>query len=274
MCSPKLSSDSVPGIPDRAPALRGHAVNGQTRATSGPDMDLERLRRTCEERVDALGLPHRFNTRDLCDAVAEKRGRPIILRPPSTLGAIDAPCGIRLETPDADLLFFLLHRRVIEINDGVLALRPHRSAHVQESAERAAAARGGLRPYDGPRPPASPRPPADAAGGRRDGGGGLVALRHPRNPGRLPRRLRPLPSGQHPTPVAHLAPRLTANVSADFDEVQLGEEGALGQGDGVPAGLQRHGLDGRPPLAPRGVRVRDGAGVGSVDGQAVRCRNR
>ncbi|MDX2604098.1 hypothetical protein PV330_29315 [Streptomyces caniscabiei] len=40
---------------------------------------------------------------------------------------------------DAD---FHLHRRVIEINDGVLALRPHRSPRVQESAERAVAARG------------------------------------------------------------------------------------------------------------------------------------
>ncbi len=37
---------------------------------------------------------------------------------------------------------FHLHRRVIEINDGVLALRPHRSVRVQESAERAVAARG------------------------------------------------------------------------------------------------------------------------------------
>ncbi|MFF7388334.1 MAB_1171c family putative transporter [Streptomyces scabiei] len=42
----------------------------------------------------------------------------------------------------ADDSDFLLHRRVIEINDGVLALRPHRSARVQESAERTVAARG------------------------------------------------------------------------------------------------------------------------------------
>ncbi|MBT2470342.1 regulator component [Streptomyces sp. ISL-66] len=69
-------------------------------------MDLEQLRATCEARVEALRLPHRFSTRDLRDAVAEQRGRPIILRPLSTLGAMDAPCGIRLETPDADLLFY------------------------------------------------------------------------------------------------------------------------------------------------------------------------
>ncbi|MDV9173043.1 MAB_1171c family putative transporter [Streptomyces sp. W16] len=43
---------------------------------------------------------------------------------------------------DADDSDFLLHRRVIEINDGALALRPHRSPRVQESAERGVAARG------------------------------------------------------------------------------------------------------------------------------------
>lgn len=37
---------------------------------------------------------------------------------------------------------FHLHRRVIEINDGGLALRPHRSPRVQEDAERTATARG------------------------------------------------------------------------------------------------------------------------------------
>ncbi|HET6856277.1 MAG TPA: MAB_1171c family putative transporter [Streptomyces sp.] len=37
---------------------------------------------------------------------------------------------------------FVLHRRVIEINDGGLALRPHRSKTVQASAERAVAALG------------------------------------------------------------------------------------------------------------------------------------
>ncbi|WP_079123754.1 regulator component [Streptomyces sp. NBRC 110611] len=69
-------------------------------------MDPEQLRAVCEQRVRALRLPHRFTTRDLCDAVADLRGRPIVLKPLSTLGLIDAPCGIRLETPDADLLFY------------------------------------------------------------------------------------------------------------------------------------------------------------------------
>ncbi|MGY4954755.1 regulator component [Streptomyces nigrescens] len=69
-------------------------------------MDLRQLRAACEARVEALQLPHRFTTRNLCEAVSELRGRPIILRPLSTLGAMEAPCGIRLETSDADLLFY------------------------------------------------------------------------------------------------------------------------------------------------------------------------
>ncbi|MFA7762537.1 hypothetical protein ACGFNX_07250 [Streptomyces sp. NPDC048723] len=63
-------------------------------------MDLEQLRATCQARVEALRLPHRFSTRDLRDAVAEQRGRPVILRPLSTLGAKDAPCGIRSRKGD------------------------------------------------------------------------------------------------------------------------------------------------------------------------------
>ncbi|OEJ40113.1 hypothetical protein AR457_16570 [Streptomyces agglomeratus] len=46
------------------------------------------------------------------------------------------------EERHADDSDFLLHRRVIEINDGGLALRPHRSQRVREDAERAVAARG------------------------------------------------------------------------------------------------------------------------------------
>jgi hypothetical protein len=66
-----------------------------------------RLRRLCEEQVDSLRLPYRFTTRELRDAITALRGKPIILRPLNTLGgSIDAPCGIRLETPEADLLYY------------------------------------------------------------------------------------------------------------------------------------------------------------------------
>ncbi|MBT2487891.1 hypothetical protein J7E96_04960 [Streptomyces sp. ISL-96] len=52
-----------------------------------------------------------------------------------------APAGFH-EDERADDSDFFLHRRVIEINDGGLALRPHRSPRVQEDAERAVTTRG------------------------------------------------------------------------------------------------------------------------------------
>jgi hypothetical protein len=71
-----------------------------------PEIDESRLRKSCEEQVDRLHLPYRFSTRELREAITALRGKPIILKPLSTLGAIDAPCGIRLETPDVDLLYY------------------------------------------------------------------------------------------------------------------------------------------------------------------------
>ncbi|KNB53489.1 hypothetical protein [Streptomyces caatingaensis] len=66
----------------------------------------DRLRTACSERLEALNLPHRFGTQQLCDAVAELRGKPIILRPMDTAVTGDLPCGIRVETATADLLYF------------------------------------------------------------------------------------------------------------------------------------------------------------------------
>lgn len=71
-----------------------------------PESDEGRLRKWCEEQVDRLRLPHRFTTRELRDAITALRGKPIVLKPLNTLGAVDAPCGIRLETPTVDLLFY------------------------------------------------------------------------------------------------------------------------------------------------------------------------
>ena len=69
-------------------------------------LNRNRLRKSCEAQIDRLGLPYRFSTRELRDAITAVRGKPIVLRPLSTLGAIDAPCGIRLELAEADVLFY------------------------------------------------------------------------------------------------------------------------------------------------------------------------
>ncbi|MFD6153588.1 regulator component [Streptomyces sp. NPDC060243] len=77
-----------------------------------------RLRAACEKLVDRLALPHGFSTRELCQAIAARRGRPIKLRPLPEAMTADAPCGIRIELPDVDLLLFeegtsVHHRRHI-----------------------------------------------------------------------------------------------------------------------------------------------------------------
>ncbi|MFJ6574154.1 regulator component [Streptomyces sp. NPDC091292] len=71
-----------------------------------PETGESRLRTSCEKQVDLLDLPHRFSTRELREAIADLRGKRIILKPLSTLEAVDAPCGIRIETPSADVLYY------------------------------------------------------------------------------------------------------------------------------------------------------------------------
>ncbi|MGW4031696.1 regulator component [Streptomyces sp. NPDC004838] len=71
-----------------------------------PEIEDDQLLESCEEKVDRLRLPYRFSTRKLCETMAELRGKPIIMSPVGMLGVIDAPCGIRLETPEADLIFY------------------------------------------------------------------------------------------------------------------------------------------------------------------------
>ncbi|MEW1996937.1 regulator component [Streptomyces coelicoflavus] len=71
-----------------------------------PKTDGSHRREWCEEQVDRLRLPYRFSTRDLRESISALRGKAIVLKPLKTLGTADAPCGIRLETPMADLLFY------------------------------------------------------------------------------------------------------------------------------------------------------------------------
>ncbi|MFC8225127.1 regulator component [Streptomyces sp. NPDC057287] len=71
-----------------------------------PAIDERHLRASCEKQIDQLNLPHRFSTRGFRDSIATLRGKPIVVKPLNTLGTIDAPCGIRLETPEIDFLYY------------------------------------------------------------------------------------------------------------------------------------------------------------------------
>jgi hypothetical protein len=68
-------------------------------------MGKSQIRASCEDLLDGLDLPHRFTTRQLVDAVAELRGKPIVLQPLDSCGLADVPCGIRIETPTQDTLY-------------------------------------------------------------------------------------------------------------------------------------------------------------------------
>lgn len=68
-------------------------------------MDKSHLRAACEERLARLELPHRFGTQQLREAVAAMRGKPIVLQALDQNSSADTPCGIRVETPAADILF-------------------------------------------------------------------------------------------------------------------------------------------------------------------------
>lgn len=95
-----------------------------------PKIDDSRLHRSCEEHIDRLNLPYCFTTRELRDNIAALRGKPILLRPLNTLGAVDAPCGVRVETPEADLIFYeegtsVHHQRHIVAHELMHVYRDH-----------------------------------------------------------------------------------------------------------------------------------------------------
>lgn len=88
------------------------------------------LRKSCEEHINRLSLPHRFTTRTLRDAIAELRGKPILLKPLNTVGVSNPPCGVRLETPQTDLVFYetgtsVHHQRHILTHELMHIFRDH-----------------------------------------------------------------------------------------------------------------------------------------------------
>jgi len=63
-------------------------------------------RNSYARQIERLNLPYRFTTRELRDAIAALRGKPIILKTLNALGGVMAPCGVRVETPNADFIFY------------------------------------------------------------------------------------------------------------------------------------------------------------------------
>ena len=71
------------------------------------EMELKALRARCDTRLRQLGeLPARFDAAMLCELLAQRRGRPIVLQ---TIDAGVGPCGAWLACPSADLVLYERH---------------------------------------------------------------------------------------------------------------------------------------------------------------------
>lgn len=66
-------------------------------------MDTRAIRRRCEARIDALHLPHPFDLPELCAWLADRRGRPIVLR---AMPLTRIAYGICLRDQDADYILY------------------------------------------------------------------------------------------------------------------------------------------------------------------------
>src|SRR5437588_2776520 len=82
-------------------------------------MDVKRLRKRCEERLQALPLPAPFDIHAFCNSVAQRRGHPIVLLAvPSGPGVT----GAWLAGDDTDFIVYseettLLHQQHIVVHE-------------------------------------------------------------------------------------------------------------------------------------------------------------
>ncbi|GIE86825.1 hypothetical protein [Actinoplanes regularis] len=66
---------------------------------------LRRLRAACERRLDGLDIPQPFNLEKFCDAVAERRGRPLYLHDLPFPASPEHAYGLYIGTDDSDHVF-------------------------------------------------------------------------------------------------------------------------------------------------------------------------
>ncbi|MCE7009789.1 ImmA/IrrE family metallo-endopeptidase [Kibdelosporangium philippinense] len=71
---------------------------------TGVNVALEDLRRRCEQLAESLPIPQPFSAEAFVAALVEHRGRRIELV--GMAAKRDTPCGMFVETPDADYIFY------------------------------------------------------------------------------------------------------------------------------------------------------------------------
>ncbi|WP_329377180.1 ImmA/IrrE family metallo-endopeptidase [Streptomyces sp. NBC_01351] len=80
------------------------------------------LRKRCENILGHLELPHPFSLDELCNRIAEQRGRPIRLHPLPKEAAETGVCGLWVGTVNVDYVFYEaqttpLHREHIVLHE-------------------------------------------------------------------------------------------------------------------------------------------------------------
>jgi hypothetical protein len=84
--------------------------------------DWRRIRRRCAALLRSLAIPDPFDLDEFCAALAERRGRPIVLRPVSGVGARLTGLWIATEEPPLDIVVHearttSLHRQHIVLHE-------------------------------------------------------------------------------------------------------------------------------------------------------------
>jgi hypothetical protein len=97
-------------------------------------VNLKALRRRCQERLLEIDLPVPFDASSFCDALAARRGRPILLLP---VPAKEGPFGLWIATAEADYIFFerdtsRWHQEHIILHEVCHLLWDHDRSHVSD----------------------------------------------------------------------------------------------------------------------------------------------
>jgi hypothetical protein len=95
-------------------------------------VELTRLRRRCETKLQGLDMPAPFSVDAFCQALGARRGRPIRLLPVDTR---TGPCGLWVATATVDYLFYEqattpLHQDQIRLHELGHLIFNHHSAEV------------------------------------------------------------------------------------------------------------------------------------------------
>jgi hypothetical protein len=100
------------------------------------DPGLKRMRQRCERKLRTLELPVPFDARRLCGLLAQRRGRPIVLKP---FSGVEGPYGLWVAGPSTDVIFYergtsRLHQEHIILHEACHIICDHYPTSVSAAA--------------------------------------------------------------------------------------------------------------------------------------------